>query len=156
MESEIHIRLFQPEDQTAAKTLILEGLRERWNALDPFKNPDLEDIGTSYARGIFRVAVLEGRIVGTGALIPHAGETAEICRMSVARPFRRRGIGGAILRRLLEDAESAGYRTIILETTSTWEDAVAFYRKHGFRMTHFREGDTFFILEINPGSASVV
>jgi ribosomal protein S18 acetylase RimI-like enzyme len=150
------IRSFQPQDQSAVKALILEGLQERWDVLDPLKNPDLVDIDSSYAGGCFRVAVTNGRIVGTGALVPHAEGVAEICRMSVARELRRRGIGGAILRRLMEDAESHGYRKIILETTSTWKDAVSFYQKHGFRITHHQGGDTHFLLELNPGSASVV
>ncbi len=156
MISDLIIRSFQPEDQTAVKNLVLDGLKDRWNKLDPFKNPDLDDIGATYAGGFFRVAVWDGRIVGTGVLIPHAEGEAEICRMSVAPSFRRRGIGSAILRRLMDDARSAGYRKIILETTSTWNDAVAFYQKHGFRITHLRGGDTYFLLELNPGSASVV
>lgn len=156
MPDELIIRSFQPEDQTAVKMLILEGLKDHWGTIDPLKNPDLDDIGSSYARGFFRVAVLDGRIVGTGALLPRADGSAEIVRMSIARPCRRRGIGGAILRRLMEDARSAGARKIVLETTSTWKDAAAFYQKHGFRITHFREGDTYFVLELNPPSASVV
>jgi GNAT superfamily N-acetyltransferase len=153
---ELIIRPFQPEDQTAVKDLILDGLRERWKNLDPSKNPDLDDIAASYAHGAFRLAAIGGRIVGTGALIPRAGSTNEIFRLSVARPLRRRGIGSAILRRLMEEARSAGYRKIILKTTSTWKDAAAFYPKHAFRKTRLRGGDTVFLLERNPGSASVV
>jgi GNAT superfamily N-acetyltransferase len=156
MNPDIFIRPFQPEDQAAAKSLVIEGLAERWGFRDPCKNPDLDDIAASYARGVFLVAVIGDRIVGTGAMVPRAEDTAEIRRMSVARPYRRQGIGGAILHRLLEAARSAGYRKLILETTSTWEDAVAFYQKHGFRRTHVREGDTFFALELNPGQASMV
>jgi ribosomal protein S18 acetylase RimI-like enzyme len=156
METDIRIRPFQPEDQAAAKALVIDGLAERWGFRDPFKNPDLDDISASYAGGVFLVAVLGDRIVGTGAMVPHSEDTAEICRMSVARAHRRQGIGGAILRRLLEAAQAAGFRKLILETTSTWKDAVAFYQKNGFRRTHVREGDTYFIRELNPGRASVV
>jgi putative acetyltransferase len=156
MSNEWIIRPFQLEDQPAVKALILEGLGERWGTIDPVKNPDLENIGASYAGGFFRVAVQEGRIIGTGALIPRAEGEAEIRRMSVACDLRRRGLGGAILQRLIEDARSSGCQRIILETTSTWEDAAAFYRKHGFRVTHHEGGDTHFLLELNPASASVV
>jgi GNAT superfamily N-acetyltransferase len=156
MANELDIRSFQREDQTAVRSLILDGLTERWGRWDPAKNPDLNDIASSYASGFFRVAVLDGRIVGSGALIPSAEGIAEIRRMSVARPFRGRGIGGAILNRLVEDARSAGCRKIILETTSTWTDAIAFYRKRGFRITHIKEGDTYFALELNPDPASMV
>jgi GNAT superfamily N-acetyltransferase len=154
--NELDIRSFQPEDQDAVKALVLEGLGERWGAIDPTKNPDLTDIAASYAGGFFRVAEINGRIIGTGALIPRGAGVSEIRRMSVERGFRRRGIGGAILRRLIEDARTSGCRRIILETTSTWQDAAAFYRKHGFRVTHHQGGDTYFLLELNPGPSSVV
>ncbi len=156
MPDEWIIRLFQPEDQTAVKTLILDGLRERWGELDPSKNPDLADIAASYAEGSSGWRRSSGRIVGTGALVPRGEGVSEIRRMSVAHDLRRRGIGGAILRRLIEDARSAGCRTIILETTSTWRDAAGFYRKHGFRVTHRQGDDTYFLLELNPGPSSVV
>ncbi len=74
--------------------------------------------------------------------------------MSVARAERRRGIGSAVLGRLLANARAAGFRRIILETTSTWVEAVAFYQKHGFRVTHVREGDMYFALDLSPGGAS--
>ena len=106
MNTGLTIRPFQPEDQAAVKSLILAGLRERWKILDPSKNPDLDDIASSYADGWFRVAVIGGEIVGTGALIPRGEGILEIRRMSVARGLRRRGIGGEILRRLIEDARA--------------------------------------------------
>jgi len=156
MPNEFTIRSFHPEDQAAVKTLILEGLEDHWGAIDPTKNPDLDDIGSAYARGFFRVAVLEGRIVGTGALLPRADGSMEIVRMSVGRDLRRQGIGSSILRQLIRDAKASGCRKIILETTSTWNDAIAFYQGHGFRPTHIQGGDAYFLLELDPPSASVV
>jgi putative acetyltransferase len=150
------VRSFQPEDQPAAKALILEGLREHWGTIDPAKNPDLDDIASSFAGGSFRVAERGGRIVGTGALVRRSADTAEIRRMSVARSLRRRGVGGAILRQLITDAQAAGYRNVVLETTSSWKDAEAFYLRHGFRITHYQDGDTYFLLELNPPPASMV
>jgi GNAT superfamily N-acetyltransferase len=141
------IQPFQPEDQAEAKALILEGLGERWGSIDPERNPDLNDIGSAYAGAVFLVGCLGGRIVATGALVPRGG-VAEIVRMSVARDLRRQGIGSALLRRLLEEARAAGLQKIILETTSTWADAIAFYKRHGFRPTHVRGGDTYFALDL--------
>ncbi len=74
--------------------------------------------------------------------------------MSVARDLRRQGIGSAVLRRLLNDAKAAGFRKVILETTSTWEEAIAFYQKHGFRVTHTREGDTYFAIDLPEPDAA--
>jgi ribosomal protein S18 acetylase RimI-like enzyme len=149
------IRHFQPEDQVEVKALVLEGLKEHWGTIDSRRNPDLDNIASSYAGGIFLVATAGGRIVATGALIPRGGGTAEIVRMSVARDLRRKGIGSAVLGRLLDDAQAAGHRKIILETTSTWDDAIAFYQTHGFRVTHIREGDTYFAIDLpDPDAAA--
>jgi putative acetyltransferase len=156
MTADLTIRPFQPEDQAAAKDLILAGLRERWKNLDPSRNPDLDDIAASYQPGAFLVAFLDGRLVGTGALIPHGEGVSEIRRMWVARELRRRGIGGAILRRLIEDARASGSRAVVLETTTAWIDAVAFYLKKGFAVTHRLAGDTYFRRELDPASASMV
>src|SRR5512146_2833208 len=89
----IEIRAYRAGDQGAARALILAGLAEHWGQIDPGRNPDLNDIAASYAGAFFAVACLEDRLVGTGALVPRSAETAEIVRMSVAAPLRRRGIG---------------------------------------------------------------
>jgi ribosomal protein S18 acetylase RimI-like enzyme len=152
--NDFSIRPFQPGDQTETKSLILEGLREHWGTIDPDRNPDLIDIGSAYAGDVFLVALIGQRIVATGALVPRGDGVAQIMRMSVARDFRRQGIGSAVLRRLLADAKTAGYRKIVLETTSTWTDAIAFYQRHGFRSTHVWGGDMYFELDLSTGDSS--
>jgi hypothetical protein len=64
------IRLFCPQDQLHARQLILAGLADHWGALDPTRNPDLDDIARSYAGGLFLVGLLKGRQVATGAYLP--------------------------------------------------------------------------------------
>jgi len=54
-----------------------------------------------------------------------------------------------MLHHLLKEAQDAGYREIVLETTSNWDDAVQFYLKHGFRITHRASGNTHFALDLN-------
>jgi len=41
---------------------------------------------------------------------------------------------------LLEDAKERGWRSVRLETTADWEDAVQFYRASGFELTHYEDG----------------
>jgi putative acetyltransferase len=127
---------------------VLAGLADHWGKLDPSKNPDLNDIGSTYAHATFLVAWLQGKIVGTGALVPRSEEVVEIVRMSVARDVRRQGIGRLILQQLIVHAQAGGYRQVILETTSTWLEVVAFYERCGFRITHHRDGDTYFALDL--------
>lgn len=142
------IRPFCPADQEAVKALILAGLREHWGVLDPALNPDLNDIAASYADAVFLTAWVGDDLVGVGALIHEAAGVARIVRMSVARERRRLGVGQAILRQLCEHARSAGYCRVVLETTSTWDDAIAFYERFGFRRIGTWDGDTHFALAL--------
>ena len=137
---QILIKPFESEDQDAVQSLILAGLAEHWGEIDPALNLDLNDIGASYNDATFLVAWLDGRIIGSGALIPKSGQVAEIVRMSVAPGLRRRGVGGKILARLCQEAKELGFQRIVLETTSTWSNVIGFYKRFGFRVTHHQEG----------------
>jgi GNAT superfamily N-acetyltransferase len=144
----IEILPFQPEYQAAVRALILDGLEEHWGVLDDSKNPDLDDIATSYQKGVFFVANLNGAIIGTGAFLPRSDRTVEVIRMSVARHLRRHGIGKQILNALCSTAYQNGFQRVVLETTETWRDAVSFYRAYGFRMTHHKDGDVYFAFDL--------
>ena len=139
---------FQPSDQTDVKALILAGLVDHWGELDPTLNPDLNDITETYKDTYFLVAKQDGRVVGCGALVPHGTGTAEIKRMSVASALRRQGLGRRILTALCEQAKARGFQRVILETTETWDEVVAFYLDFGFHVTHHQDGDVYFKLDL--------
>jgi putative acetyltransferase len=145
---DITILPFQPEYQSEVKNLVLAGLAEHWGTLDPTKNPDLDDIGFTYAYAVFLVAWQNNKIIGTGALVPKSNGTAEIVRISVAANMRRKGIGRKILQGLCEQAKLDGYKRLVLETTETWYEVVEFYKQFGFQITHYLDGDVYFSLEI--------
>lgn len=142
------IRRFDPKDQDGACALILSGLEERWGLLDHGKNPDLANISTSYQDGVFLVALLDGEIVGTGALIPENDTECRVVRMSTRIDVRSRGIGTQILKSLIVSAKSEGRESIVLETTESWEDTVSFYLNRGFRSLGVTDGDHHFIKSI--------
>jgi len=146
---EITILPFQPEYQSEVMDLILDGLAGHWGTLDPSKNPDLQDIGFSYANAVFLVAWQNNKIIGTGALVPKSNDTAEIVRMSVAKDMRRKGVGRKILQRLCEQAKRNGYKRLVLETTETWYEVVEFYKQFGFQVTHLLDGDVYFALDLS-------
>lgn len=148
LNPELLIDPFQPQDQDEAKDLVLAGMVEHWGFLDPTLNPDLNDIAVSYKEGLFLVAKQEGKIVGTGALLPRSEMSAEIMRMSVASTLRRSGLGSAMLQRLCEYAKLKGYRQLVLETTSNWQEVIEFYLKFGFQITHHQDGETHFVLNL--------
>ncbi len=140
----VTIKPFHPDDQHAARTLILNGLEEHWGFLDESKNPDLVDISSTYAQGAFLVAWIEGNIVGTGAYLPQSESVVEIVRMSVAKGMRRHGIGNQILAKLCRLARRNGYKKAILETTRTWQEVISFYQSSGFNLTHHVGEDAYF------------
>jgi len=142
------IRPFRHEDQGAVKALILAGLEEHWRVLDLTKNPDLDDIAASYGDAIFLTVWIGDRLIGTGALVHETEGVTRIVRMSVAADMRRRGVGKALLARLCEEAQAAGYRQIVLETTSEWQDAIAFYTRFGFRVIGAWDGEAHFALDL--------
>lgn len=149
----VALRDVSPADQAAVRALVLAGLAERWGEVDAALNPDLDDIATAFAGGRTLVGELDGSVVATGTLLPRGGGRAEILRMSVDRNLRRHGIGRRILDELLATARRwPGVRTVVLETTSSWTDAVAFYRSYGFRpideADRGRGCDTWFALEL--------
>jgi len=146
--SGIEILPFKPAHQAEAKNLILAGLEEHWGYLDPSKNADLDDIISSYGGGLFLVALQDEQVVGTGAILPRNNNTAEILRMSVANRMRRKGIGRMILDHLCDYARSIGCRQVILETTETWQEVIAFYERCRFQITHHQDGDVYFKLDL--------
>lgn len=148
LTKDLSIQPIQSENQAEARELILAGLAEHWGQLDPGRNSDLMDICSTYAPAVFMVAVWQGRVIGTGAIIPKADGVAEVVRMSVAVEMRRRGVARAILQALCGQARTLEMRQLVLETTETWQDAIAFYKNFGFKQTHLLNGDIYFRLAL--------
>lgn len=67
----------------------------------------------------------EGRPIGTGRLTPER----KIGRMAVLADWRGRGVGDAILRRLLEQARALGYPAVEMHAQT---HAIPFYARLGF------------------------
>ncbi len=150
---ELTITPFNPEHQTAARRLILEGLGEHWGWIDEEINTDLVDIATSYAGAHFVLGWLDGDLVATGALIAEDAESRRVVRMSVAKASRRRGFGARILDHLVDIARQSGVKRVVLETTETWLDVIAFYEAYGFGIDARRNGDTHMSLDLEDRTA---
>ena len=81
-----------------------------------------------------------GHAVGTGRLLPSeirdGHVVAHVGRMAVLKEWRGRGIGGALLARLVEASRERGDTEVVLASQT---HAEGFYRAHGF----LAEGDEF-------------
>jgi len=77
------------------------------------------------ARSLHAIVFLEEKPVGTARLLPDG----HIGRMAVLKAHRKKGVGAAMLKRLIEAARERGDREVAL---SAQVHAVPFYRAHGF------------------------
>lgn len=146
--SELRITPFNKEYQSKTRALILQGLGERWGWIDEDINEDLEDIASYYRDGLFVLAWINNNLVGTGALMPEDKGVVRVVRMSVLESCRCQGIGKKILDYLIGQARSLGCHLVVLETTSTWTDAIAFYQDYGFNLVEYRNESAHFILHL--------
>jgi len=140
----VEICPFRNAYQAQVRDFILCGLSERWGKLDETANPDIDDIEASYGSGNFFVTCSDGRLVGTGGLSAESDSVVRIVRMWIRKDLRRSGIGTRIIQHLLNEAREKKYSRVVLETTSTWSDAISFYQKHGFETEGYRDGDIHF------------
>lgn len=138
-----------PDDVPAVRSLIEAGLTERWGRYDGAHNPDVTYLWETYRGSVFLVGKYQGQVVACGALIPETAGTGRIVRMYVAALHRRSGWGSALLHGLLQRAAEEGYTRLVLETTSTWSSAIAFYQKHGFTLVENTPEDCHFQLDLS-------
>ena len=142
---EVHFQQVEsPEQKEQAGTLIreyLEWLNERvrrdygiefdvkamiesdLSDPDKFRPPD----------GRFYLAQYDNAVAGVGCLKKLAEGVGEIQRMYVLPAFRGKGVGRAIVNRLVDDARLIGYRQLRLESLEFLKEAHALYRSIGFR-----------------------
>lgn len=82
--------------------------------------------------GLFLVGTVDGEPVACGGLRRLNGDTVEVKRMFVVPEARRRGYAQVLLDRLEQEAVSAGYRQIVLETGGRQPEALALYTARGY------------------------
>jgi ribosomal protein S18 acetylase RimI-like enzyme len=78
-----------------------------------------------------------GEVLGhLQAVAEDSGATWEVTNTAVDAGARRRGIGGGLLDRAIDEARAAGVRRVVLATAAADVGALRFYQRCGFRMTH--------------------
>ncbi len=147
---DLTVRPFERDDQEAVRNLILAGLGDHFDVLDPKFNPDLENIWESYVApgDCFLVVEEIGRIIGSGALVWESAGVGRIVRMSVSAGRRRQGIGRLLVGKLLAEGSKRGYSTIVVETNDDWHGAIRLYWTCGFKPYDQRDGEIHMRLEL--------
>lgn len=127
MSAPLTVRPVRPEDPVAAH---IRGIYEEHGlTFDPDFEDDLADVCTTYARGAFWVAELDGQLVGTGGVVAN-GWARVIKRIYVAPAARRTGLARDLVRRACAWGD--------FDRTELWSDvrfrnAHRLYLSEGFR-----------------------
>jgi amino-acid N-acetyltransferase len=82
----------------------------------------------------FKVARLEGKVVGTGSLHIMGSDLAEVRSLAVAEDVQTRGIGAGIVAACLDDARAFGLERVFALTYKP-----GFFEKQGFRLANVME-----------------
>ena len=136
----LHIRRAVEADVTAMVAIERASFTDPWTAAA---------MASTLRYDHMRVLVAEerGELGGDGAGRPLgyvvamvAGPEAEIADLAVAPDARRRGIGRALIDRLLADLEAEGVESVFLEVRESNRGARALYESRAFRGIGRRRG----------------
>ena len=129
-------------DWPAVEAIYAEGIATR-NATFETSTPSFDEFDTSRVGDHRFVAVDDGRIVGWASLMPVSTRS---CYRGVAEhsvyvtaAARGRGVGRALMERLIASAEAGGIWTILTSVFPENEASVALHERLGFRVVGRRE-----------------
>ena len=132
MPEEYTIRPARQQDQPAIKQLI--------------RDAGINPLSIHWSR--FLIAEDESRtLIGCGQVKPRGDGSRELASIAVARPWRRRGVAGAVIKALQHEQETPLWLTCM-------DYLVPFYQQFGFKKvetrqempTYFRRASRFFNL----------
>lgn len=121
--------------EDARVAALLAGHREEMHAYSPPENVHALTLDGLRDPLVSLWCAWDGEdLLGCGALKDLGDGHGEIKSMRTAVDHRRRGVGRALLLRILEEAGQRGYRRISLETGAhpAFGPALALYARHGF------------------------
>jgi len=130
--SDFEIRPARPEDGRELAELFAVIAEER-DGIATEPPVDVEARSPQFAASADRTIVADsaGEIVGSLYLSPSRFGVGELA-MAVARPWRGRGVGSALLAAAIDKAREEGLHKIALEVFPHNAAAIALYRKFGF------------------------
>ncbi len=136
---EIVFRSAANVDCRRVQDLVFGVLREYGLLPDPEgTDRDITNIEMYYLDrgGVFELLEdANGNLLGTCGLYPLDNETIELRKMYFVKELRGKGFGKKLLERMIDTSRELGFKQIHLETHSSLKEAIALYKKYGFKPT---------------------
>lgn len=130
----VQIVQYKPEHQPAFKRLNEEWIT-RWFKMEEadYRSLDRPQEYIIDRGGRILIAVDEGEVIGTCALLKMDEGTYELAKMTVSANARGKGIGLLLGQAAIDEAKGLSARRLYLESNTRLEPAISLYRKLGFK-----------------------
>jgi ribosomal protein S18 acetylase RimI-like enzyme len=134
----------EPRDHVAVRELFWAGVVEG-QVGGGDTGADIENLEEGYyadhgASG-FWVARYEGEVIGMIGVQKTSDDTAEVRRLRVKHPYRRRHVGTKLMEHAIHFCQEKGYLKVILDVRIDRGPAIALFEKFGFNLYRDRNVD---------------
>jgi putative acetyltransferase len=89
--------------------------------------------------GVIYLALHQGEVVGSAAIIKEPDDTYELAKMGVAPTHQKMGISKLLLERCLAKARELGAVRVILFSNHQLKAALGLYEKYGFQLVPVKD-----------------
>jgi putative acetyltransferase len=156
----VEVAAFRPEHAERFRSLNRAWLQAD-GLLEPPDELQLADPQTHIiARGgQIAVALRDGEVVGTCALLPHGAGELEIVKLAVAPAARGQGLGRRLVEWCLARAREQGAHRVVLISSSRLQSALRLYESLGFQYrpmpaTEYATADIYMELDLTASAPS--
>jgi len=133
MDKNISYRRAEVGDIERIKEILFGSLKEYQIAIpDNYSVSDIDNLHTDDYRGEVFVLLRKNIVVGFIVLRPTSKDCIELKRLYLTSSERGKRLGQFLLKQAINYAEKNDYKSIRLETSSKFNEAVSLYSKHGF------------------------
>jgi L-amino acid N-acyltransferase YncA len=138
----VYIRKFEQDDFDSVKDIYQQGI-DAGNATFQTQAKEWDEWNNSMLQVCRLVAVENGRVVGWAALSPVSSRCvyAGVAEVSVyvSSEAHGKGIGQALLSKLVEESEKEGFWTLQAGIFPENKSSIALHKKNGFRILGVRK-----------------
>lgn len=130
----VQVVQYTPEHQSAFKRLNEEWIT-RWFTMEDadYRSLDHPQEYILDRGGRILIALDDGEVIGTCALLKMDGDTFELAKMAVSAQARGQGVGWLLGQAAIDQATGLGAKRLYLESNTKLEPAIRLYRNLGFK-----------------------